>query len=70
VSVQSVMFCKKGFLQLGFDGLLQWGLSLCLVAETSTQFPVLCFDGCVLLSLVYTSVGWVLVLMSIPVSKN
>jgi hypothetical protein len=66
----SLLCSVKGFF-------LQWvlmtfavGLSLCLVAERSTQYPVLCFDGCFLLSLVYTSVGWVLVLMSIPVSKN
>ncbi len=69
VSVQSVMFCKSVFC-CGFLMTFAVGLSLCLVAERSTQYPVLCFDGCFLLSLVYTSVGWVLVLMSIPVSEN
>jgi hypothetical protein len=59
VSVQSVRFCKRDFLQRVLMTFAV-GLSLCLVAERSTQYPVLCFDGCILLSLVYTSVGWVL----------
>jgi hypothetical protein len=57
VSGQSVMFCKRSFLQWVLMTFAV-GLSLCLVAERSTQYPVLCFDGCVPLSLVYASVGW------------